>query len=54
MLSFKRHDALHPDKESVLSLNLLPLLVFGLGFLLTRTLIGALPEPQDAGQGDPR
>ncbi|WP_425147881.1 hypothetical protein [Deinococcus sp.] len=45
MISFKRTDALHPEKESVFSLNLVPLLVFVLGYALTRSLFGHLQVP---------
>lgn len=46
MISYKKTDALHPEKESVFGLNLLPLLIFLLGYLLTRSVIGNIKVPQ--------
>ena len=45
MISYKKTDALHPEKESVFGLNLLPLLVFVLGYLLTRSVIARVQVP---------
>ena len=44
MLRFQRHDALHPEKETTVALDLLPLLVFAVGYFVVRSLLGALPE----------
>ncbi|GAA3999751.1 hypothetical protein GCM10022631_08370 [Deinococcus rubellus] len=44
MIRFQRHDALHPEKETTVDLNLLPLLVFAVGYFITRSLLGALPD----------
>jgi len=44
MISYKRSNALQPEKESVLSVNLMPLLVFVLGFLIARSLLGAVKD----------
>ncbi len=41
MISFKRSNPLQPEKESVVQINLMPLLVFALGFVLTRTLLNS-------------
>ncbi|ULH15585.1 hypothetical protein MF271_02740 [Deinococcus sp. KNUC1210] len=45
MINYRRTDALHPEKETALSLNLLPLLVFALGYLLTRSVIASIQVP---------
>lgn len=42
MISYKRSNPLQPEKESVVQINLMPLLVFALGFLLTRTLLNSV------------
>ena len=42
MISFKRSNPLQPEKESVVQINLMPLLVFALGFVLTRTLLNSI------------
>lgn len=44
MIRFQRHDALHPEKETTVALDLLPLLVFAVGYLIARSLLGALPD----------
>ena len=41
MISYKRSNPLQPEKESVVQINLMPLLVFALGFVLTRTLLNS-------------
>jgi hypothetical protein len=42
MISYKRHNALQPEKESVVQFDLTPILVFALGFLLARSLLSAV------------
>ena len=42
MISYKRSNLLQPEKESVMQINLMPLLVFALGFVLTRTLLNSV------------
>ncbi len=42
MISYKRSNPLQPEKESVVQINLMPLLVFALGFVLTRSLLNAV------------
>ena len=42
MIKFNKHDALQPEKESTLALDLTPLLVFFIGYLLGRSLLGGL------------
>lgn len=42
MISYKRSNALQPEKESVVQINLMPLLVFALGFVLTRSLLSTV------------
>ena len=42
MISYKRSNLLQPEKESVVQINLMPLLVFALGFVLTRTLLNSV------------
>lgn len=42
MISYKRSNALQPEKESVLSFNLMPLLVFVLGFVVARSLLSTV------------
>ncbi|WP_202630419.1 hypothetical protein [Deinococcus alpinitundrae] len=44
MIRFQRHDALHPEKETTVALDLLPLLVFAVGYFIARSLLGTLPE----------
>lgn len=39
MISYKRSNALQPEKESVVQVDLMPVLVFALGFLLVRSLL---------------
>jgi hypothetical protein len=39
MISYKRSNALQPEKESQVQVDLIPLLVFALGYFLTRTLL---------------
>ncbi|MFC4456265.1 hypothetical protein [Deinococcus sonorensis] len=39
MITFRKSNALEPEKERSVQIDLVPLLLFGLGFLLTRTLI---------------
>ena len=39
MIAYKRSNALHPERESLISLDLTPLLVFWLGFLTVRSLL---------------
>lgn len=42
MISYKRNNALQPEKESVVQFDLMPLLVFALGFLMVRSLLSAV------------
>lgn len=44
MIRFQRHDALHPEKETTVALDLLPLLVFAIGYFIAHRLLGALPD----------
>ena len=41
MISYKRSNALQPEKESQVQVNLIPLLVFALGYFLTKTLLNS-------------
>lgn len=47
MIRFQKQDALHPEKESTIALDLLPLLVFAVGYFVTRNLLDALAEQAD-------
>lgn len=49
MIRFQKQDALHPEKEATVVLDLLPLLVFAVGYFITRSLLGALPAPAHHG-----
>ena len=42
MISYKRNNAFQPEKESVVQFDLMPLLVFALGFLIVRSLLSAV------------
>ncbi|WP_424949593.1 hypothetical protein [Deinococcus sp.] len=42
MISYKRSNPLQPEKESVVSLDLTPILVFVLGFVLARALLNSV------------
>ncbi|WP_420595790.1 hypothetical protein [Deinococcus sp.] len=42
MIRFNKHDALQPEKETSVALDLTPLLVFVVGFLLARALLGGV------------
>lgn len=42
MISYRRHNVLQPEKESVVQFDLMPILVFVLGFLLGRSLLSAV------------
>jgi hypothetical protein len=44
MMTFRRKDPLNPDKESTLSLDLMPVLIFALGYVLTRRLAASLGD----------
>jgi hypothetical protein len=44
MINYKRSNALQPEKESVVQINLMPLLVFALGFLVVRNLLNQAPR----------
>lgn len=41
MISYKRSNALQPEKESQVQFDLTPLLVFALGYFLTKTLLNS-------------
>jgi len=43
MIRFQRHDALHPEKETTVALDLLPLLVFAVGYFIARSLLVRCP-----------
>ncbi|GGJ71806.1 hypothetical protein [Deinococcus aquiradiocola] len=44
MISYKRSNALQPEKESVVQFDLMPILVFALGFVLVRSLLHSVRE----------
>ena len=47
MIRFQRHDALHPEKETSVALDLTPLLVFAVGYFITRSVLAALATAAD-------
>ncbi|WP_291429295.1 hypothetical protein [Deinococcus sp.] len=42
MIKYRRQNPLEPEKDSELSVNLLPLLFFVVGFLTVRAVIGTI------------
>ena len=44
MISYKRSNVLQPEKESTVQVNLMPVLVFALGYFLTRALLHTAQE----------
>ncbi|WP_293909187.1 hypothetical protein [Deinococcus sp.] len=45
MIRFQKTDALHPEKQTTLILDVLPLLAFATGFVIVRSILGNLAAP---------
>ena len=44
MIRFQRTDALHPEKQTIVALDLTGLLAFAIGFLIVRSIVGNLAQ----------
>lgn len=44
MIRYRKEDALHPEKDTTVELDLLPLVAFGVGFLAVRALMEIIRE----------
>lgn len=42
MINYRRRNALQPEKESEVQINLMPVLVFVVGYVVARALLGSL------------
>ncbi|SEI68899.1 hypothetical protein SAMN04488058_101348 [Deinococcus reticulitermitis] len=42
MIKYRRQNALEPEKDAEISVNLTPLMYFAVGFLAMRALIGSV------------
>ncbi|WP_019588163.1 hypothetical protein [Deinococcus apachensis] len=47
MIRYRRQNALTPEKDAEISVNLTPLLFFVVGYLATRALLGTLTRGQN-------
>ncbi|ACO45618.1 hypothetical protein DEDE109153_05100 [Deinococcus deserti] len=47
MIKYRKQNALEPEKDAEVSVNLTPLLFFAVGFLMMRALIGTVMESQE-------
>ena len=45
MIRFQRTDALHPEKQTTLALDLTGLIAFAVGFVIVRSILGNLAAP---------
>ncbi|MFC5847503.1 hypothetical protein [Deinococcus petrolearius] len=42
MIKYRKQNALEPEKDAELSVNLTPLLFFAVGFVITKALLGSV------------
>lgn len=50
MIRYRRQNALTPEKDAEVSVNLTPLLFFVVGYVVTRALLGTLTGEQAGGE----
>lgn len=44
MIKYRKQNALEPEKDAEMSLNLTPLLFFGVGFMVTKALLRSIRQ----------